>query len=396
MGSSSDKNKKDEMSLGHKPIPMKIANQIMNSICKITIKKEGGIIYGTGFFMNISDSQQYLITNFHIINPSVINDDIEIEIWNHKKMHLNIINRDIKYIKKPKDITIIEIKKTDPIFNDVYILDYDTTYINKGYKIYKNTDIFSIEHPYGDDASCASGTVVEIDDYEFDHNVATDNGSSGCPILLLNTNINLVKVIGIHKNADTEKKINGGTFIGEIFKEIKIKKEVNKETNERLIEIKFCSTDKVINYPIICKDTDNFLKLKEKLYLEYPLLKNNFNCFLINGNIINESENLIKNGIKNGDSIIILSDEPKSQPKINAEIMAVNFIAFNQSFQFPVPCKSSDNFSVLEKILFREYPELRNKKVYYLTNGTRINTRKTLEQNRIKNGSNILVCTIED
>ena len=263
MGSNSDKSKKDEMCLGHKPIPMKIANQIMNSICKITIKKEGGIIYGTGFFMNISDSQQYLITNFHIINPSVINEDIEIEIWNHKKMHLNIINRDIKYIKKPKDITIIEIKKTDPIFNDVYILDYDTTYINKGYKIYKNTDIFSIEHPYGDDASCASGTVVEINDYEFEHNVATDNGSSGCPILLLNTNINLVKVIGIHKNADIEKNINCGTFIGEIFKEIKIKKEVDKETNERLIEIKFYSTDKVINYPIICKDTDNFLKLKE-------------------------------------------------------------------------------------------------------------------------------------
>ena len=76
--------------------------------------------------------------------------------------------------------------------------------------------------------------------------------------------------------------------------------------------------------------------------------------------------------------------------------MAINFIAFNQSFQFPVPCKSSDNFSVLEKTLFQKFPELRNKKVYYLTNGTRINTRKTLEQNRIKNGSNILVCTIED
>ena len=380
------------MCLGHKPIPMKIANQIMNSICKITIKKEGGIIYGTGFFMNISDSQQYLITNFHIINPSVINEDIEIEIWNHKKMHLNIINRDIKYIKKPKDITIIEIKKTDSIFNDVYILDYDTTYINKGYKIYKNTDIFSIEHPYGDDASCASGTVVEINDYEFDHNVSTDNGSSGCPILLLNNNINLVKVIGIHKNADTEKKINGGTFIGEIFKEIKIKKEVNKGTNERLIEIKFCSTDKVINYPIICKDTDNFLKLKEKLYLEYPLLKNNFNCFLINGNIINESENLIKNGIKNGDSIIILSDEPKSQPKINAEIMAVNFIfRFCPSQEFTVWCKSSDIFSVLEKRLFQIYPELRYKIVCYLTNGKIVNTRETLEQNRIKNGTIILI-----
>ena len=207
-------------------------------------------------------------------------------------------------------------------------------------------------------------------------------------------NINLVKVIGIHKNADTEKNINGGTFIGEIFKEIKIKKEVNKETNERLIEIKFCSTDKVINYLIICKDTDNFLKLKEKLYLEYPLLKNNFNCFLINGNIINESENLIKNGIKNGDSIIILSDEPKSQPETNAEIMAVDFIfTSNLIHEFTVRCKSSDNFSVLEKKLFQKYPELRYKIVGYVTNGTMINTRETLEQNGIKNGNKILVCT---
>ena len=56
-----------------------------------------------------------------------------------------------------------------------------------------------------------------MDDYEFEHNIPTDSGSSGCPIILLNNNINLCQVIGIHKEADLRKNVNCGTFIGEIF-----------------------------------------------------------------------------------------------------------------------------------------------------------------------------------
>ena len=36
-------------------------------------------------------------------------------------------------------------------------------------------------------------SIININKYQFDHNIATDNGSSGCPILLLNSNINLRK-----------------------------------------------------------------------------------------------------------------------------------------------------------------------------------------------------------
>ena len=88
-----------------------------------------------------------------------------------------------------------------------------------GYTINKNVDVFSIEHPYGDDASCASGSIININDYEFEHNISTDIGSSGCPIILLNNDINLIQVIDIQKEGDYKKKLNGGTFIGEILKE---------------------------------------------------------------------------------------------------------------------------------------------------------------------------------
>ena len=210
--------KKDEILIGHnKPVPMNIANKVMKSICKIIIK---GInknnIYGTGFFMKISNSLKFLITNYHVICPNVINQNIEVEIWDQKKMKLNISNRYIKYFEKPKDITIIKIKDTDSIYNDIEFLGYDSNYIN-GYNIYKNNDIFTVQYPLGKDAVIASGIIVDIDGYEFDHNISTDEGSSGCPIILLNNNINLIQVIGIHKSGSYDENINSGTFIGELI-----------------------------------------------------------------------------------------------------------------------------------------------------------------------------------
>ena len=59
--------------------------------------------------------------------------------------------------------------------------------------------------------------IVNVDDYEFDHDIPTDKGSSGCPILLLNNNMNSIQVIGVHKGANYSKQLNIGTFIGEIL-----------------------------------------------------------------------------------------------------------------------------------------------------------------------------------
>ena len=171
--------KTDEVFTGHKPIPLKIAIKVMKSICKIIITTKKGKYYGTGFFLNFSASKQYLITNYHIINPSVENEDIEIEIHNKNKFKLKFNNRYTKYLDKPKDIAIIEIKNSDEIYKDIEFLDYDLNY-KKGYYIYKNVDVFSVEHPFGDDASCASGIIVDVDDYEFEHSISTYNGSSGC------------------------------------------------------------------------------------------------------------------------------------------------------------------------------------------------------------------------
>ena len=209
-------NRKNEAMHGHPPIPTKSIIEAMKSICKISYYYDNKTTFGTGFFMKYSDSLKLLITNYHIIFPDLINNNIQIEIWNNKKMTFNLKGRYNRFLKLPKDITAIEIKATDEIYKDIQFLSYDLNYYHSGYNIYKDKYIFSIEHPLGQEAAAASGKIINIYDFQFDHDIDTDNGSSGSPIILLN----LMMVIGIHKNTDSYK-VNGGTFIGEIINEIK-------------------------------------------------------------------------------------------------------------------------------------------------------------------------------
>ena len=302
----SQNNIKEEICTGHKGVPIDIITKVKNSICKITIEKEKGLLYGTGFFLRVSDSLKFIFTNYHIVNPNLRNKNIKIEIWNKKMMNININfnNRIIKYFERPKDITIIEIKETDDIYKDIEFLDYDNNYFNHGYKIYKNVDIFSIEHPFGKGAVCASGTILNIKGYEFDHNISTDIGASGSPIILINDNINFIQVIGIHKYSDLKNKINVGTFIGEILNEIN--KNINlKDKNEN-----FFKSDMNTDYKDVKKD----LKL-------INLKKENNNSFLqkdyhqiSNINKISDNINEYKNKIT-----LIIVDSQNKRIKINCD-----------------------------------------------------------------------------
>ena len=69
----------------HKPVPIDIISKTSKSICKIIIKINNSDIKGTGFFMKVNDNQKYLITNYHVISPYNINNNIYLELYNHKK-----------------------------------------------------------------------------------------------------------------------------------------------------------------------------------------------------------------------------------------------------------------------------------------------------------------------
>ena len=72
-------------------------------------------------------------------------------------------------------------------------------------------------YPKGGKIAHGSGKIVGIKNKEFKHNIPTDLGSSGSPIILLDNS----KVIGVHKKGIYSEKLNLGTFIGEILDKLK-------------------------------------------------------------------------------------------------------------------------------------------------------------------------------
>ena len=98
---------------------------------------------------------------------------------------------------------------------------------------------------------------------------------------------------------------------------------------------------------------------------------------------------------KNG---IIAPYDAKNQNQFigsNAEkmetIIAVNFTSLDQKINYPMACKKTDIFENIVVKLYNEFPNLKNKKIYFIANGNVVNRSLTFEQNKIKNGSTILI-----
>ena len=209
-------------------IPLSLVQDASKFICQISFTVDNKAHRGTGFFIEI-DKHKCLFTNCHNIPEDYKNIDIIVKLYKSKKIKIRLSNQYFRYYRfiDYLDIAIIEIKDSDYIINDIIFLDYDSNYI-KGYDKYVNIDLFALQYP-NDEIEVASGKIKEIlNDFEFKHNINTEIGSSGSPIIILSKSF--CKVIGIHKQGG--KKINFGSFIGEIFKD---KYLFNKEINDNYI-----------------------------------------------------------------------------------------------------------------------------------------------------------------
>ena len=199
----------------------KIKEQMEKNICKINIGKS----QGTGFFCKIpfpdlNNMLPVFITNNHNINEELLykkDAKIKIDIYDElDEKEINLNNR-MKYTNKEYDITIIEIKEEDNIYNylelDDIIINDILNNINKN-KEYINKTIYIIQYPENN-LSVSYGILNKIYEdkkYNFNHKCSTEGGSSGSPILNLNN-----KLIGIHKEGTD--KYNKGTFLNYPIKE---------------------------------------------------------------------------------------------------------------------------------------------------------------------------------
>ena len=96
-------------------------------------------------------------------------------------------------------------------------------------------------------------------------------------------------------------------------------------------------------------------------------------AFVNNNEIINQSQN---------------ANEDKN-------IISIIFKTMDQNIQYSVPCRKTDSFSKIEKKLYKEYSEYKEKNKYFLVNGNQIDVNKTIKENNIKN-TDVIILNIVD
>ena len=93
----------------------------------------------------------------------------------------------------------------------------------------------------------------------------------------------------------------------ELKNEIKLFREYyNFSEGEKLISIKFISSEQDIDYSLITKNTEKFHKIEGILYEKYPKYMETNNYFLVGGNRINRNKTIEQNNIKNNDVITLI------------------------------------------------------------------------------------------
>ena len=218
------------------PTPLTIENmekilfQMKNSICRI-INNDGK--KGTGFFCRISYNKKlkaFLITNNHILNEKEISNGKKVELTindGKNPISFEIDDSRIKFTNKDLDVTFIEIKQNKDKINDNNILDIDEEINSNLENLYKNKPIYILHYPKGNKVNVSYGLSNRMEGYDFFHWCNTEEGSSGSPIISLES----LKVIAIHRGAHNSMnlKINLGTFIKNAIESFN--KEINKNNN---------------------------------------------------------------------------------------------------------------------------------------------------------------------
>ena len=193
------------------------------------------------------------------------------------KLIIDQKERFIKFFEGDKDINIIEIKEIDEFMKDIKFLNCNLNYLgnSKKYEEYLDQYAFTLQYPHGGHIEGALGTLINIDNYEFDHIISTVPGLSGSPIILLSNS----KIIGIYKLFYIDKNLNIGSFIAEIFNEINNnnEKDLKNKNDKNDNRTKIINNKKIDNINNDNEKNNNVLQKKEKYqilnYLKIMLKK---------------------------------------------------------------------------------------------------------------------------
>jgi hypothetical protein len=204
---------------------------------KIFITKNEKRGTGTGFFCKIRhpniNLNTILLTNNHVLRASQLKEGNVFEYEYNNNIIKNIVLTKERrfYTNESLDYICIEIFDSDGILN---FFEIDEDIINEKLENLKQSEIFILQFPKGDEISFSQGKIISLDKKNrIIHSASTDTGSSGSPIILRNSQYNY-KICGIHFGGDENKNKNYACLFTEIINDLKI--QVNSLTFSTLID----------------------------------------------------------------------------------------------------------------------------------------------------------------
>lgn len=120
-------------------------------------------------------------------------------------------------------------------------------------------------------------------------------------------------------------------------------------------------------------------------------IKKRMETFEINQNSLNEIIKL-NNELKIKELRSFLPFEMSKGEKI----LSVIFSSSDQKIHFSIITKNTEIFANLVSKLLIEYPDYKDRQIYFMSNGIVMNSYKTLEENKIKNSDIILLQTMDN
>ena len=204
----------------------------------------------------------------HVLGLEEIKPGKEIQLLlNAKELKIIKIDENRKTYTSPQneyDATIIEIKNNDVFnLNKILEIDYDIYEACPLNQLYRNKSIYIIHYLLFLNSSYSNDVIknFDIDNIKIEYLCATEEGSSGSPIM----NLQNFKVIGIHlgnKKKNKHKEIN----IGIILKApIESFNKINRQENlTTIIQEKNINKNRIINIDIKQNENLKSLILNEK------------------------------------------------------------------------------------------------------------------------------------
>jgi len=235
------------------------------------------------------------------------------------------------------------------------------------------------------------------------------------------------KEINILKTIEENNIIDGSTINFKIIEdnnsEVNVRDKEKKINNEKISVI--IEDENQNDYSFICKKSDKFTSLEEKLFKKEPSLRNKEHYYIINNKEINISKTIEENNIDDGSTIYYKTriennneirkenNDQKSEVINQVETPKVNVVNKDKEKRiignkisviiedenqnaYSLICRTTDKFPSLEKKLFKKFPKLKDYRYYYTINNKNVSFLKTLEENGITDGSTINCYKIND